>query len=73
KSVYLDLSKKSNKELANIALVKIKIESDFVSYTLNKFINVMYDLDLISEEEYELYIYGTTNKSNSEFVKLGFS
>lgn len=73
KSVYLDLSKKSNRELANIALVKIKIESDFVSYTLNKFINVMYDLDLISEGEYELYIYGTTNKSNSEFVKLGFS
>ncbi|UTM58700.1 DEAD/DEAH box helicase [Photobacterium sp. CCB-ST2H9] len=73
KSVYLDLATKSNKELANIALVKIKIESDFVSYTLNNFINVMYDLNLIPEEEYEIYIYGTTNKSNSEFVKLGFS
>ncbi|WIG69524.1 DEAD/DEAH box helicase family protein [Photobacterium damselae] len=73
KAVYLDLATKSNKELANISLVKIKIESDFVSYTLNNFVNVMYDLDLISEEEYELYIYGTTNKSNSEFVKLGFS
>ncbi|WP_224055477.1 helicase C-terminal domain-containing protein [Vibrio penaeicida] len=73
KLVYIDLSSKSNKELANIALVKIKIESDFVSYTLNNFVNVMYDLDVISEEEYELYIYGTTNKSNSEFVKLGIS
>ncbi|WP_082095702.1 DEAD/DEAH box helicase family protein [Photobacterium halotolerans] len=73
KAVYLDLATKSNKELANISLVKIKIESDFVSYTLNNFVNVMHDLDLISEKEYELYIYGTTNKSNSEFVKLGFS
>lgn len=73
KTVYLDLATKSNKELANISLVKIKIESDFVSYTLNNFVNVMYDLDLVSEEEYELYIYGTTNKSNSEFVKLGLS
>lgn len=73
KAIYLDLATKSNKELANISLVKIKIESDFVSYTLNNFVNVMYDLDIISEEEYELYIYGTTNKSNSEFVKLGFS
>lgn len=73
KAVYLDLATKSNKELANISLVKIKIESDFISYTLNNFVNVIYDLDLISEEEYELYIYGTTNKSNSEFVKLGFS
>lgn len=33
----------------------------------------MYDLEIISNEEYELYIYGTTNKSNSEFVKLGIS
>nr|WP_243423080.1 DEAD/DEAH box helicase [Vibrio cholerae] len=73
KHVYIDLLSKSNKELANIALVKIKIESDFISYTLNNFINVMYDLEIISNEEYELYIYGTTNKSNSEFVKLGIS
>lgn len=73
KFVYLDLSSKSNKELANIALVKIKIESDFVSYTLNNFVNVMNELGVISEDEYNLYIYGTTNKSNSEFIKLGFS
>ncbi|EDK26453.1 hypothetical protein VSWAT3_05916 [Vibrionales bacterium SWAT-3] len=33
----------------------------------------MHDLEIISEEEYELHIYGTTNKSNSEFVKLGLS
>lgn len=73
KTVYLDLSTKSNKEIANISLVKIKIESDFISYTLNNFVNVMHDLEIISEEEYELHIYGTTNKSNSEFVKLGLS
>lgn len=73
KFVYLDLASKSNKEIANIALVKIKIESDFVSYTLNNFVNVMNDLGVISEEEYDLYIYGTTNKSNSDFVKLGLS
>jgi superfamily II DNA or RNA helicase len=70
---YLDLSQKTNKELVNIALVKIKIESDFVSYTLNEYVNVLFELDLISEEEYEMHIYGTTNKNNSEFIKLGLS
>lgn len=73
KNVYLDLSTKSSKELANIALVKIKIEGDFVSYTLNDYINVLYDFGLMPESEYELYIYGTNKKSNSEFVKIGFS
>ena len=70
---YLDLSQKTNKELVNIALVKIKIESDFVSYTLNEYVNVLFDLGLISESEYEMHIYGTINKSNSEFIKLGLS
>ncbi|MGF1784672.1 hypothetical protein L4D00_02575 [Photobacterium swingsii] len=70
---YIDLSTKSDKELVNIALVKIKIESDFVSYTINQYVNVLYDLDLINDDEYNLHMYGTTNKRNSEFVKLGFS
>lgn len=73
KNVYLDLSSKSNKEIANIAMIKIKIENDFISYTLNNYVNVLFDLGMISENEYELYIYGTTNKSNSDFVKLGIS
>ncbi|WP_440886080.1 DEAD/DEAH box helicase family protein [Vibrio campbellii] len=72
-NLYLDLSTKTSKEMANIALVKIKIESDFVSYELNDYVNVLFDLGLINESEYDLYIYGTDNKSNSEFVKLGIS
>ncbi|MGR5162322.1 DEAD/DEAH box helicase [Vibrio owensii] len=72
-NLYLDLSTKTRKEMANIALVKIKIESDFVSYDLNDYVNVLFDLGLINESEYDLYIYGTDNKSNSEFVKLGIS
>lgn len=73
KNVFLDLSQKTNKELVNIALVKIKIESDFVSFTLNEHVNILFELGLISENEYDLHIYGTINKSNSEYVKLGLS
>lgn len=70
---YIDLSSKSNKELVNIALVKIKMESDFVSYKLNEYINVLFELGLIDEKEYNRHIYGTENKKNSEFVKIGLS
>ncbi|MFJ2382557.1 DEAD/DEAH box helicase [Pseudomonas protegens] len=72
-NVYIDLSKKTDKELVNLALVKIKIESDFVSYRLNEYVKALYDLRLLTENEYNLHIYGTTKKKNSEFVKMGIS
>lgn len=72
-NVYLDLSTKSSKDLANISLIKIKIESDFVSYTLNEYVNVLNDVGLLSEDEYNLYIYGTVKKANANLVKIGFS
>ncbi|MGA4323368.1 DEAD/DEAH box helicase [Ectopseudomonas hydrolytica] len=72
-NAYIDLSKKTDKELVNLALVRIKIESDFVSYRLNEYVNVLYDLKLITDNEYNLHIYGTTKKSNAEFVRIGIS
>ncbi|MDX7989377.1 DEAD/DEAH box helicase [Xenorhabdus sp. 12] len=71
--VFIDLSRKNNKDLANIALIKMKIESDFVSYTLNQYVNILYDLDLVTESEYNLHMYGTTKKKNSDFVRMGLS
>lgn len=72
-NVYIDLSKKTDKELVNLALVKIKIESDFVSYSLNEYVKALYDLRLLTENDYNLHIYGTTKKMNAEFVKMGIS
>ncbi|MQQ36458.1 DEAD/DEAH box helicase [Pseudomonas sp. SZ57] len=72
-NVYIDLSKKTDKELVNLALVKIKIESDFVSYRLNEYVKALYDLRLLTENEYNLHIYGTIKKMNAEFVKMGIS
>lgn len=72
-NAYIDLSKKTDKQLVNLALVKIKIESDFVSYRLNEYVNVLHDLNLITDDEYNLHIYGTNKKSNAEFVKIGIS
>ncbi|WP_343578980.1 DEAD/DEAH box helicase [Acinetobacter sp.] len=70
---YIDLSKKSHKELVNIALIKIKIESDFVAYSLNKFVNVLFELSLIDEAEYNMFMYGTESRKYNEFIQLGLS
>lgn len=72
-NAYIDLSKKTNRELANLALVKIKIESDFISYRINKYVNALHDLELVKDEEYNMHIYGTDKKTNAEFVKIGIS
>tara|TARA_R110002073_G_scaffold84612_7_gene201881 strand:- start:63880 stop:64506 length:627 start_codon:yes stop_codon:yes gene_type:complete len=73
RNVYVNLSKKSDSELINLAVVKVKIEEDFVSFKINKFIVMLRDFDLISDDEYNLYIYGTTDKNKIELSKYGLS
>lgn len=71
--VYIDVSKKTDKELVNIALVKIKIESDFLSYRINEYVNLLYSLNLLSEKEYNLFIYGSEIKAETALAKIGLS
>ncbi|MET0570871.1 MAG: hypothetical protein ABWZ79_05560, partial [Pedobacter agri] len=73
KEVYVDLSEKSFAELVNLAIVKLKLEDDFVAYKLNKFIVMMYDFDLISADEYHEYVYGTTDKTKISLSKIGLN
>ena len=71
--VYVNLKTKDKIELINLAIVKLKIENNFISFKLNKFITMLYDFKLISEDEYNQYIYGTTNIEKSKLRKIGLS
>jgi hypothetical protein len=71
--VYIDLSTKSDTELVNLAIVKLKMEDDFVSFKLSKFIVMMYDYELITRDAYNEYIYGTTDQTKIELTKIGLS
>lgn len=70
---FVDLSTKSDPELINLAIVKIKMEEDFVSFKLNKLIVMLFDYQLISRDDYNLYIYGTTDQQKIDLTKLGLS
>jgi hypothetical protein len=72
-TTYIDLASKSHKELVNLALVKLKMESDFVSYKLNEFVSLLKEFDAISEDDYNVFIYGTAKKRNTDLTKLGLS
>jgi hypothetical protein len=70
---FIDLREKSAGELVNLAIVKLKMEDDFVSFKLNKFIVMLYDFELISRDEYNLYIYGTTDNTKIALSKYGLN
>lgn len=72
-NVYIDLSRKSSQQLANIAIVKQKIEEDFVNFKLRMFFQLMLDYSILSEDEYCEIIYGTTNRKKIYLVKTGLT
>lgn len=70
-NVYINLSTKTNRQLVNIAIIKQKIEEDFVHYKLNMFFQLMYDYGIISTEEYHSIIYGTSDPKKLQLIKMG--
>ncbi|WP_313580480.1 DEAD/DEAH box helicase [Chishuiella sp.] len=69
--VYINLKGKSRQQLANIALVKIKLEEDFVSFKLKKLITFLYDFELITKEAYFLTVYGTIDEQLINLTRIG--
>jgi len=72
-NVYVNLAKKDEQQLVNLAVVKLKMEDDFVRFKLNKFIVMLSDWGLISKDDYNRYIYGTTDNAMIRLTKYGLS
>ena len=71
KKVYVDLRTKNKKNLVNLAIVKQKIEEDFVSYKLNMFFQLMRDYTILTLNEYNQIIYGSCDSKKISLVKMG--
>ncbi len=72
-NVYINLSTMSRKQLVNIAVIKQKLEQDFVSYKLHMFFQLMFDYGLLSKDEYNNIIYGSTDPQKLQLVKMGLT
>lgn len=70
---YVNLSTKDYSYIVNLAIIKIKLEEDFVSFKLNKFFQLMLDYELISQQLYNDLIYGTNDPLILFLSKLGLS
>ena len=73
RNVYINVRNKSSKERINLAVIKAKIEDDFVSYKLGKFVKTLLDLELIENSEYEEFLYGTNDINKLKLIKMGLS
>lgn len=69
------INSKNSKDLYNIAIVKIKIEEDFISYDICPFIESLYQADrgIISTRLYNLIKYKTDDEREIELIKEGVS
>jgi len=71
--VYVDLKAKDYKQLVNLAIIKLKIENDFVNYKLIMFFQILLDYEIISQEKYNSVVYGTNDKSKLNLLKMGLT
>lgn len=73
KPVYVDLKQKSDTELVNLAIVKLKLENDFINYTMIKFFQLMLDYEIISKKYYNILVYGTNDETKLSLLKQGLT
>lgn len=73
KTLYVDLSQKTEADKVNLAILRIKEEQDYVDNNLIKYIEIFNDLDLMNSDFYEKIKYGTSDKNIICLLKNGFS
>lgn len=73
RELYIDLSKKTDSQKINIAIIRIKEEQDFIDYKLMPYIEILNDLELIKENFYNQIKYGTDDQEMIKMLKEGFS
>lgn len=73
KDVYVNLGEKDDKTLLNLAIAKLKIEDDFLSFKMSSFVTALFKIGLIDEDEYNEFIYGTKEHKKLNLIKKGLS
>lgn len=73
KPVYVELKQKNDTEMVNLAIVKLKLENDFINYTMIKFFQLMLDYKIISTKYYNNLVYGSNNETKLSLLKQGLT
>lgn len=71
--LYIDLGRVSRDEFVRYAVIKAKIEDDFLEYEIMPFVKTLKELGIITEDLYNIYAFGTDDVDEVDLCKLGFS
>lgn len=74
KKVWISKNK-PEKELYNLAIIKIKMEEDFISFYINPYIETLYQMNqnIISDKLYKLIKYHTDDEFEIKLIREGMS
>lgn len=73
KTHWVDMGTKSASEMANLAIVRIKEEEDFLDYKIMRFAEVLNGVGAIDQTFYKMVKYGTKNEIEISLIQEGFS
>lgn len=68
---YVDIRKKTDAELPALFLAKYKTEDDYLGFTLSRFVRVLYKTGHIDQEQYYMFLYGTSDKESVSLIQAG--
>lgn len=71
--VYVDLGSKNNSGFVNLAIGKLKLENDFLHYKLAMIIQLLFDYNKLSAEQYNLILHGTSDIEKLKLMRLGMT
>jgi superfamily II DNA or RNA helicase len=73
KKMWVDILYKNKKEKVNLSIVRINDEQEFLDNVLFKFIDILYELELIEESFFNNIKYGTEDIEKIILMKNGIS
>ena len=73
KPMWVDISEKTVKERVNLAIVRIQEEQEYLDNVLIKFIDILYELNLLDNDFYNKIKFGTMDSQKIVLSRNGFS
>lgn len=68
---YVDIRQKTDAELPALFLAKYKTEDDYLGFTLSRFVRVLYKTGHIDQNQYYMFLYGTSDKESVKLIQAG--
>lgn len=70
---YIDLEQISRSQYLRYAVIKSKIEDEFLDYGITPFVKVLKDVNMLDESFYNKFVYGTDDETLINLYKFGLS